>query len=150
MDDAGSNPVRGAKGTYTPEVAEYLKLRYRAKMDEAIAFLGGKCVECGSVDQLEIDHIDRSTKTATVSKLWSMRRDTMLEELTKCQLLCGGCHQNKTSSELTVGHGGGLTGVRNCYCELCKPLKARYMASKSYNQNRCRKKVCGCEKKHYR
>ena len=33
MDNAGSNPVRGAKGTYTPYMAEYLKSRYRIRMD---------------------------------------------------------------------------------------------------------------------
>lgn len=33
----------------------------------------------------------------------------------------------RSDAQQTVGHGGGLTGVKNCRCELCGPLKNRYM-----------------------
>ena len=47
-------------------------------------------------------------------------------ELAKCQLLCQPHHLEKTIRERSVGHGEGLTGKRNCRCELCGPLKLAY------------------------
>jgi hypothetical protein len=41
-------------------------------------------------------------------------------------LRCKRHHRIKTTNELSVEHGGGVTGKRNCYCDLCKPLKAEY------------------------
>lgn len=101
--------------------------RYHRRRAEFIATLGGKCAKCGSVENLEIDHIDRSTKLMDVGKMLSFSLQTSLDELKKCQALCSKCHLEKTISESSVPHGGGLTGKRNCYCELCAPLKRAYM-----------------------
>jgi hypothetical protein len=50
---------------------------------------------------------------------------------------------------MSVEHGGGLSGKKNCKCVPCRARKAEYASSRKYNQNRCRKKGCDCEKKHY-
>jgi hypothetical protein len=105
---------------------EYMLKRYHKRRSESIEKLGGKCVVCGVTENLEIDHIDRTTKTMAISGLWSANIVRYEAELKLCQLLCEEHHKQKTSRENSVEHGGGKTGKRNCYCELCAPLKRAY------------------------
>lgn len=114
------------KEEYNEYMRDYMKRRYYKIRAEAYNLLGGKCVECGTSENLEIDHIDRTTKTVDISKFCSMSRVRFLEELKLCQLLCHEHHKQKSAAEQSVPHGGGLTGKRNCRCELCAPLKNAY------------------------
>ncbi len=57
----------------------------------------GPCKECGSHDQLELDHIDPSTKIH--HSIWSWSEDRRLAELSKCQPLCRTCHYEKTANQ---------------------------------------------------
>lgn len=114
----------------------YQLARYHQRKRDAIVFLGGKCVTCGTTEQLEIDHIDRVTKSFPVSKMWAIKEEKFYEELRKCQLLCKSHHLEKTREELSVSHGGGMSGKKNCPCGPCKQRKAEYMAT--YNKNRVR------------
>lgn len=107
-------------------MADYMLTRYHARRAEAIEKLGGHCVECFSVDDLQIDHINPKDKSFSVSRLWSVSKARFEKELAKCQLLCKPCHIEKTRNEQSVEHGGGLTGKRNCHCDLCGPLKQAY------------------------
>lgn len=54
----------------------------------------GPCKECGSWDNLEVDHVDRSTKVD--HKVWSWSLARMQAELAKCQVLCESCHKLKS------------------------------------------------------
>lgn len=109
----------------------YMRARYHRIRAEIVARLGGKCVQCGTTEDLEIDHIDRSTKTINVGQLTSVSRKKLEEEIPKCQLLCQPCHLEKSKQEMGVPHGGGLTGKRNCRCSECKPLKNAYARNRS-------------------
>jgi 5-methylcytosine-specific restriction endonuclease McrA len=54
----------------------------------------GPCKTCGSYIDLEVDHIDSSTKVSHSVWSWSkVRRDL---ELAKCQVLCVECHKTKS------------------------------------------------------
>lgn len=53
------------------------------------------CAVCGRTDKLEIDHIDPETKVS--HSIWSWSEKRRAEELAKCQILCGDCHQRKSS-----------------------------------------------------
>ena len=114
--------------TEKDQINNYMLRRYHSRRNKAIEILGGTCVVCGSVDSLEIDHIDPELKSFSISKLWSVSEKRYLDELSKCQLLCKEHHKIKTIIEKSVNHGEGLTGKRNCYCELCAPLKKIYNA----------------------
>ncbi len=57
----------------------------------------GPCA-CGSWDRLEIDHIDRSTKTT--HRVWSWSEKRRNEELAKCVVRCRKCHREKTNPEM--------------------------------------------------
>ncbi|QAY03515.1 HNH endonuclease [Mycobacterium phage CicholasNage] len=95
-----------------------------------IAMLGGSCVECGATDSLEFDHIDPATKAFAIMKRLNWSDEIVLPELDKCQLLCKEHHDAKSRRERSVEHGHGKTGKRNCYCDLCGPLKAAYAAER--------------------
>lgn len=111
---------------YNNYMRNYMHDRYHRLMGEARERLGGKCVICGSVDELEIDHIDPSTKSFTVSSGTSKPLSVFWAEVEKCQLLCKEHHLEKSTEEQSVGHGEGLTGKRNCVCDKCRPLKNAY------------------------
>lgn len=94
----------------------------------------GPCCQCGSWDNLEIDHVDRAQKvTHTV---WSWRQERRDTELAKCQVLCHSCHCRKTLSagdhlrkvprpkQTTFRHGtlNGYTRWK-CRCVDCREAK---------------------------
>lgn len=55
----------------------------------------GPCVICGSMEQLELDHINPEDKITHV--VWSLSEGKRNLELSKCQVLCRTCHKRKTS-----------------------------------------------------
>lgn len=63
-------------------------------------YLNGKsCLDCGNSDLrvLEFDHRDPSTKTSDVSNmLRDCAWDTILQEISKCDIRCANCHRIKT------------------------------------------------------
>lgn len=121
MDDASSNLARETRNTY---MRGYLNKRYRVKIQEAKNHLGGQCVDCGTIEQLEFDHIDPAQKSFTITVGWS--RADFWSEVAKCVLRCKPCHAVRTTQQQSVDHGQGLTGKRNCRCGLCGPLKNAY------------------------
>lgn len=60
-------------------------------------FVGKECAVCGSIDNLELDHIDPSTKDLKLrgshnNAIWSWSAVRREAELLKCQVLCHDCH----------------------------------------------------------
>jgi hypothetical protein len=90
--------------------SEDMKRRYHERRNLALKLLGGKCVVCGTRKNLEIDHIDPSTKTMIVARMTTVAYERFLDEVSRCQLLCKKHHIEKTSSEQSVPHGGGREG----------------------------------------
>ena len=93
-----------ARKNYDPEKARltrpkgYSNEYYQRKRSKLIEQFGGKCVKCGSTENLEFDHIDRYTKTKKVSTLLaSSPWQSAVDEAQKCQLLCNSCHIDKTN-----------------------------------------------------
>lgn len=82
---------------YNAQMKKYVLDRYHRLRAEFIDKMGGSCQSCGSTDRIEFDHVDPRTKSFNISKVWSYKRATVEEELAKCQLLCYGCHKDKTS-----------------------------------------------------
>lgn len=119
---------------------EFQRNWLRKRRDDWLA--DKSCVLCGSVDNLEIDHIDPSTKKLpvydTVHKnrsngvyqifSWSQeRRDA---ELSKCQVLCHDCHLEKTKIDLSNmyphNHGTRSEYRRGCRCRDCTDAAVEY------------------------
>ena len=60
--------------------------------------LGDKCVNCGSKDNLEFDHIDPSLK-ASKTPPQAMGISTIKNELPNLQVLCHDCHKIKSNAQ---------------------------------------------------
>lgn len=118
---------------------KYMLDRYHQRMEDFKKILGGKCVCCGSLDGLEIDHKDISTKSFTIAnKAASAPIGILLEELKKCQLLCRTCHINKTLKDKGQVSArdthGTLSSYRYCKCDLCRKAKSDW--SKSHKKKK--------------
>jgi len=61
-------------------------------------FKDKSCVNCGSKENLELDHIDRTQKVS--HRIWSWSKERRDNETAKCQALCGSCHTKKTRIDM--------------------------------------------------
>ena len=114
---------------YNAYMADYLKKRYHARRAVFLEQMGGKCVRCGSKDDLHFHHRNPAEKSFEVSRRLTAAPIAVLEEeeLKKCELLCAACHK--------VAHSwqhGTLVGYRYCKCTECKAAKAAW--SRTYNR----------------
>ena len=81
------------------------KLSKLKKFRDRVLSLSKGCKNCGLLDvrYLQFDHIDRNTKTYTISKMISKSKFSIKDikqEMRKCQILCYACHKEKTSKEM--------------------------------------------------
>jgi len=92
------------------KIAEYYELnkekirkqqreQHKEKRAICLEYLGGKCVKCGTIHNLQFDHIKREGKKYEISSRVNNKFDNLKEELDKCQLLCAPCHLDKTAKE---------------------------------------------------
>jgi len=99
-------------------------LRYYRRREEAFCKLGGVCAECGSSHDLQIDHVDKSKKTLDVGSMWGVNATDFWKGILKCQLLCRGCHGDKTIRERgfkkAKGNHGTESTYRYCHCDVCR------------------------------
>ncbi len=77
------------------------RAKYNERRRNLVRKLGGKCVDCGSIENLEFDHIDPDTKVMKTGNLLQLKlNDTIFEiEIKKLQLLCKPCHDSKSGKE---------------------------------------------------
>jgi hypothetical protein len=103
---------------------------YERRRDYMIKYLGSKCTDCGSILNLELDHIDRKQKAFNISKCYSFSLEKLLPELDKCCLRCHTCHARKTKEVdgIQAKHGSlGMYRHQKCRCLVCKAANAAYM-----------------------
>lgn len=98
---------------------EYQRLWMVRRRQKYLA--GRECELCGSSESLHVDHIEPSFKVSR--RIWSWSEDRILEELSKCQILCASCHIQKTMIEnnLAPSPHGSITRYRqhSCRCRIC-------------------------------
>lgn len=84
---------------------------YRAFIDSTK--VGKPCLDCGEVYLpfcMEYDHV-RGTKRWALGKMANHRRDAVLEEIAKCDLVCCACHRVRTQLRNTHGKHLGPMAV---------------------------------------
>ena len=92
---------------------EYMKARYRRRRNTAIERLGGICVDCGSSQRLEFDHVDPSLKEFNIGQCFtSMSKERLDQEVDKCVLRCIGCHSTRTAVQ-KIGNADLLGDLLN-------------------------------------
>lgn len=112
------------KKEYNEYMRVYMINRYHEIRNKIISNFGGKCFECGNKNNIEIDHINSKKKTMNVARICEVSENRRSKELENCQLLCNGCHEEKTitdnGNKKARGTHGTLSSYRYCKCELCK------------------------------
>lgn len=95
----------------------------------------GPCANCGSAENLELDHKDPEQKVS--HNIWSWDPVRRAEELAKCQVLCHDCHMDKTvkqRGQRRATHGTETMYRNGCRCDQCKlahsVVRRRYEAGK--------------------
>lgn len=95
--------------------------KYHWRRQALIVLLGGKCTRCGSIKNLEFDHIDPKSKSYSISRILVHSWNKVLEEIKKCQLLCHECHLEKNKIDNgEAKHGTASMYKRHCRCEPCR------------------------------
>src|SRR6478735_9889313 len=91
----------------------------RWQQERRDAFFRCKSCHCGSTLNLELDHRDSSEKIS--HSIWSWAERKRLIEISKCDILCRSCHEEKTTKTelLQASHGSLRLYRRGCRCELC-------------------------------
>lgn len=126
--------------TYTGDKKRDYDNRWRQERRMAWIEKNGPCQECGSLEDLEVDHIDPSTKLLHTREIWSRREEIRLLELEKCQVLCVVCHSKKSANEKrnTTRHGTYSMRKSGCKCNSCmqyvRDIKRASRAGISYQE----------------
>lgn len=105
--------------------------RYAVFVSKCKEHLGGVCIDCGTIDDLEISHNDPAVKSFDILNQWSRVNKNwdalVLPELDKCSLRCHRCHliyDEKRPDPLHGTHNMYLT--YKCRCDLCREAEAEY------------------------
>lgn len=108
---------------------------YISKIKKIHDYLGGKCVSCGSTENLQIDHIDHTSKLFSIANHWGRSWEFLKPEIAKCQLLCKDCHLIKSKEEGSLAKGWTnqpkykhgtvrMYSHYKCRCDECKLAKS--------------------------
>ena len=76
--------------------AETQRLRRQKRRKILVEHLGGKCCGCGTTENLQFDHLDRTQKSFNIGKCLDHSLEKLVAEANKCQLLCYNCHEFKS------------------------------------------------------
>lgn len=110
---------------------EYQRQWVAERRLKGLNLLGGKCVQCGSSEKLEVDHKDPSSKIS--HRIWSWSWQRIEDELSKCQLLCRACHIRKTEPEHPKGEKTPQARLTNeQVCEILKSTEKTRILSEQY------------------
>jgi 5-methylcytosine-specific restriction endonuclease McrA len=98
-DPKNATVIKQQKDAWYQEQKERVKLKERERRqlmrESALEELGGKCVICGTTENLEFNHIDPSTKEREVSTKCGLRH----KEHLKCELMCKEHHRLWSNAE---------------------------------------------------
>ena len=95
----------------------------------------GPCVDCGSWERLEIDHIEPAFKVT--HRVWSWAPARRDEELAKCAVRCHDCHLRRTLAmrpPRSVQHGTRAEYQNGCHCQECRAANATYKRQRKHIQ----------------
>lgn len=87
-------------------------------------FSGKSCVDCGSTEALELDHVDPTIKID--HKVWSWSLERREAELAKCEARCHEHHTAKTYNQRSdrASHGSpSMYQNHRCRCAECRKWK---------------------------
>ena len=92
--------IRKGRKKWEQENKDHINAKRRERKakhrEHLVNMLGGKCCGCGTTENLQFDHLDRTTKRFNIGNNLASKLEKLEEEARKCQLLCQECHRLKT------------------------------------------------------
>lgn len=135
--------------------AEYHRRYYRERRRQPmIDYLGGKCVDCGTTNDLQFDHDDPATKLFDIKANMTLNNPKVRSELDKCVLRCRQHHREKTSRERAGNEDGFTHGSvygwmkKKCECETCATAKRAWHDERNAKRRKPRQKEKSCSTGH--
>jgi hypothetical protein len=125
-------PSRLPKEEYNAYMREYMRKYSMKRRDKVIKLLGGQCTKCGSTEDLQVHHVDPSTKEFTLASRWHRKWVEIEAELPKCILLCENCHRDIHRSKYP--HGTPQKYWAGCHCKPCTAANTKH--SREYKAKR--------------
>lgn len=110
-----------------PQVQTAYQAGYLQGLRRAWLEAHGPCAKCGSLEDLEVDHVDEAGKVS--HRVWSWSRERREAELAKCQVLCSRCHREKSASaqRKPLVHGTlNAYKKKRCRCAQCTAAASAY------------------------
>jgi hypothetical protein len=99
--------TRRWNAAHRPELAAKYRLKRHMMFYQAVEYKGGCCIDCGyntNLNGLEFDHLPGAQNRTEVSVLLPYCRwPRIQEELDKCDLVCGTCHNVRTADRRERG-----------------------------------------------
>lgn len=100
----GLSPVPGTKLKQMPykdpkKQAEFQRIWKRKRTERLRDIKNGPCTDCGKIFHpacMQWDHIEGRGKFKELSGMSQYRFERCLEEISKCELVCGNCHALRT------------------------------------------------------
>lgn len=96
-------------------------------------FADKSCAQCGSTEDLEVDHVNPSAKVD--HRIWSWSKERREAELAKCHVLCRPHHQEKSLARDNPSYTNGFVhGTRSmyqkhrCRCDTCRAWQSARLA----------------------
>jgi hypothetical protein len=103
VDERNMRYYRENKEQLNEKRVPYFNSRRTLLKEEARKKLGGKCLWCGTTENLEFDHIDPAQKQFTISS-FPCSLEMWWKEVEKCRLLCKVCHKKHSDAEMSAKH----------------------------------------------
>jgi hypothetical protein len=112
-----------------PERQREYQRKWQAARRAAWLAENGPCVDCGTWENLEVDHADANTKVD--HRVWSWSDARRVVELAKCVVRCYPCHMAKSVQERAKGedHGGARLTTANVLAIRASALTRRQLAA---------------------
>lgn len=88
----------------------------------------GPCIDCGSDEELEVDHVDQTEKIS--HRVWSWSKERLAEELAKCVVRCHSCHQKRTRVQNSLALRGEGNPRSKLTVEEVKYIKGSSLSSR--------------------
>ena len=107
--DGLHHQCRSCHANYYLKIKEYRRDKVfeqrRTRKENAIKYLGGACVDCGynaNIDGFQFDHLPEHGKPDRSSLQLLNSWSRIIQELNKCELVCGTCPAIRTSQRRRI------------------------------------------------
>lgn len=114
----------------TPEAQREYQRRWMARRRAEWFEANGPCVDCGTWEALELDHVDGAAKVS--HRVWSWARVRREAELAKCVARCRPCHDVKSVPE--AQHLGEANGRSRLTADDVLEVRRRAAAGDPYRR----------------